>query len=261
MLPWLAIIFILIMTVYSVIIISFSATWNWFGLTCKKPDIRIKLSVIIAARNEEHEIISCLNSISEQDYPPEDFEVFIVNDNSTDNTREVVLDFIRSRQPINFRLLDLSDHGQKGKKAAISQAVAHSTGEYIVLTDADCVVEGSWLTTINRWLLPARPSMIIGPVTIDHGKDLFSKMQALEFCSLTGATAGATALKQAVMCSGANLTFNRLAFIKVGGYQGNMQYPSGDDVFLLHKFKRNKQGEIIFMKDEKAVVKTSAKKV
>ena len=58
-----------------------------------------RVSVVVAARNEEKTIVTLLNSLEEQDYPKDLLEVIIVNDNSTDRTPIVVSEFI-SQHPV-----------------------------------------------------------------------------------------------------------------------------------------------------------------
>src|SRR5688500_17021379 len=50
----------------------------------------VRLSVIIPARNEEKNILRCLQSINNQTYPSSSFEVIVVNDHSTDDTTAIV---------------------------------------------------------------------------------------------------------------------------------------------------------------------------
>jgi hypothetical protein len=60
------------------------------------------------------------------------------------------------------------------------------------------------------------------------------------------------------MCNGANLGFRKKAYHSVGGYEDNLDIPSGDDEFLMHKISKKFPGSVRFLKDHKAIVTTNA---
>ena len=104
------------------------------------------ISVIISARNEEENIRECLESIVMQNYPRELFETIVVDDFSTDNTAKIISSFYKK----DVSLISLKDFiGEQRinsyKKKAIEIAIAQSTGELIVTTDADCFAKENWL--------------------------------------------------------------------------------------------------------------------
>lgn len=243
---------------YSLLIVLFFIGWKRLPSAGKPSAVQARFTVVVAARNEAGNISRCLESLASQDYPSSRHEVIIVNDHSSDQTSSVISQFIATRQLTHFRLIDRTHPDQaSGKKHAISVAVDHARGDYIVTTDADCQVGAKWLTIINQWVQAHQPAMLIGPVLLTPAGSLFEKMQVLEFCSLSGTTGGAAGLQHPVMCNGANLVFRKKDFLEVGGYQGNMNYASGDDVFLLHKFYQDHKGKILFMKERQAMVHTA----
>lgn len=95
-----------------------------------------KVSLIVAGKDEEHNIESCVRSLLEQQYP--DFEVIACNDRSTDRTGEI-LDRLAAEDP-RLRVLHIQDlpDGWKGKNHALHQASRIASGEYLFFTDADC---------------------------------------------------------------------------------------------------------------------------
>jgi cellulose synthase/poly-beta-1,6-N-acetylglucosamine synthase-like glycosyltransferase len=95
-----------------------------------------RLSVLVAAKDEEANIGTCLAGLLKQDYP--DFEVIAANDRSSDRTAEII-DRIAARDPrvtpVHIRHLP---EGWGGKNHAMHNAVARAAGEYFCFTDADC---------------------------------------------------------------------------------------------------------------------------
>jgi len=253
------IIFVLAGISYAMLIGWFTAGWLRLPVFWPKGNGSARLSVIIALRNEERNIVKLMESLRWQKYPAEHFEVLIIDDHSTDSTPDLVAQRLASGMYSNFRLIGASDFIEiQGKKNAITLGVRHSQFEWVVTTDADCIMGRHWLQSISDFIESQNPNMVIGQVIIEHRNSLFSQMQALEFMSLSGATAGSAAIGRPIMCNGANLAFRKDLFEKTGGYQGNEHYASGDDMFLLLKFKKLPDAHIAFLKSHGALVYTRA---
>ena len=94
------------------------------------------ISVVIAARNEAHNILECLTDMLKQEYPHGHFEVIIADDHSEDNTVDLCRKFIASHPDLAITL-DARPGSEKGKKAALARAISRSNGELILATDAD----------------------------------------------------------------------------------------------------------------------------
>ncbi|HSV88466.1 MAG TPA: glycosyltransferase [Bacteroidales bacterium] len=237
-------------------------TRGWLRLPVFWPSVlsEVKLSVIVPARNEEGSIKSLLESLCNQNYPRELYEVIVVNDHCTDSTGSIVQSFIKGNKLPNFSLINgASYYAVPRKKNALEFGIRHARFNYIVTTDADCIMGRHWLQTIACFLVQEKADMVIGQVSIIPGRSLFSQFQALEFMSLTGATAGAARQGHPILCNGANLIFRKEIFEKTGGYLGNYRYESGDDMFLLHKFKKINGIRILPIKSHGAMVFTLPK--
>jgi cellulose synthase/poly-beta-1,6-N-acetylglucosamine synthase-like glycosyltransferase len=92
-----------------------------------------KVSIIIAARNEEAKIAAKLADCTNLEYPPERLEILVVSDNSTDGTDEIVKDFAARDARIHL----LAGHGSLGKSGAQNLAVSNASGDLLFFTDAD----------------------------------------------------------------------------------------------------------------------------
>ncbi len=222
----------------------------------RNPDVRV--SVIIPARNEEGHILACLQSLSEQDYPSDLLQIVLVDDDSDDQTPEIIAEFIRQHSEMNIRLLRLEhDASVKAhKKRALTQGIAHSDGELILTTDADCMAGPEWIRAMASFYQATKPALIIGPVAFHKEHGLFGRMQSLEYAGLMMVSGASAALKNPLLCSGANLAYPRLVFDAVMGYSGDDE-PSGDDVLLMQRVQKMYPDGIRFLKSEKAIVWTS----
>jgi len=248
---------------YAMMMLTF--TFKWLSLpvfTTKSKKSETVITIIIPARNEEASVEECLQNILSQNYPHNLTEIIVVDDNSTDNTAMLVEKIIAENKDRTIRLLKLKDVSATAvfKKRAITEAVAVATGKLIVTTDADCRMGKEWLGSIAAYYETHQPKMILAPVTFTEEKSVFEKLQTLEFIGYIGVSAAAVAMKNPLMCNGANLAYEREAFNAVGGYVHNDNLASGDDVFLMLKIKKMFPGGIHFLKAKEAIVKTFAQK-
>ena len=219
--------------------------------------LKSRISVIIAARNEEDKLDRTIQDIIAQDFPKELLEIIIVDDHSTDRTSEIICSY--SSHGVILIKLNEDKPLNSYKKKAISEAIKVSTGELIVTTDADCRMGPQWLKTISDYYQQHDYKMISSPVAFFEEKNSFEKMQTLEFLYLIGLGAATIGHKTPSTCNGANLAYRKDAFYEVKGFQGIDDLASGDDELLLHKVASRYPDGIGFCKSESAIVYTHAK--
>ena len=217
-----------------------------------------KISIIIAARNEEQNLKNCLDSIINQSYPKHLFEIIVVDDHSTDTTAAIILSY----QLQNVKLIFLKDFVAPAainsyKKKAIEIAIQQSTGELIVTTDADCFVPQNWLQTIAAFYQEKKTEFIVMPVAIDCSFRFIEMFQAVDFMALQGITGASVYKKMHSMCNGANLAYTKKAFDEVGGFTGIDNIASGDDMLLMHKIYKQYPDKVMFLKSKDAIVHTA----
>jgi cellulose synthase/poly-beta-1,6-N-acetylglucosamine synthase-like glycosyltransferase len=228
----------------------------------KRPQIKTiglttKVTIMIAARNEEAGIHLTIEDILAQDYPKRLTEIIIVDDHSADNTSKIIAGYANR----GVKLLQLNEDKPLNsyKKKAIAEAINLSQGELMVATDADCRMDKKWLSSVVGYYEANDPVMISSPVTYFEEKTLFERMQTLEFYSLIGSGAAFIGNKHASTCNGANLAYRKDVFYEVGGFKGIDDLASGDDELLLQKVAERYPGRIGFLKLYDAVVFTHAK--
>ncbi len=236
-----------------------SRTWK------KMPDFvpiisspQTTISIIIPARDEEANILHCLQHLNRQTYPANLFETIIVDDDSSDKTVSLVQKFISENKQTNAQLIPFN--GQEGKKAALKTGIAQSSSTLIITLDADCTMGANWLSSIAAFYEQQAPKMIIGPVALHEDNNTFSYLQDQELRCLVAFTGAYCQHNRPFLCNGANLIFERAAYQQVSGYEGNMQVASGDDIFLMNKFQQTFPGQISFIKSTQALIYTRAQK-
>jgi len=209
-----------------------------------------KVSVVIAMRNEESEIIRLIAELKKQIYPTDKLEFILVNDHSNDST----LELLQQSTVDNLKIVNMPD-GEVGKKNAIKKAVALAEGEIILATDADCSFSPTWGQTMASYFADSNIKLVSGPVGFHKQRGVFQSLQALEFASLIGSGAGAIGIDSAIFCNGANMAYRKDVFLQVNNFENDIA-ASGDDVFLLHSIKEKYPKTIAFAKDENAIVIT-----
>lgn len=90
------------------------------------------VSLITPAYNEEETIASTINSLLQLDYPKEKIEIIVVNDGSTDNTKDIVMEYVKK-----YDRVKLLNKKNSGKADSLNQAIKRARGELITVVDAD----------------------------------------------------------------------------------------------------------------------------
>lgn len=198
----------------------------------------LPLSVIICAKNEERMLSRNLPSILQQQYEDEahqpKYEVLVVNDNSEDDTSNI-LRYLSPGYP-HFRHIDLKQSALNipGKKYPLTMGIKSSLNETLVLTDADCHPAGKhWLARISEGFTNGK-EIVLGYGAYECKPGLLNKVirfetffSALQYLSF--ALAGIP-----YMGVGRNLAYKKDLFFKHKGFLSHADLPSGDDDLFIN---------------------------
>ena len=217
------------------------------------------ISVVVAARDEEKNISHCIKSLLIQDYPVDKYEIIIVDDFSSDKTAELIKICESSVTNLKYLFSSANEQGHiiSYKREAIQTGISASKGEYILLTDADCTVPTSWITTYSEQFMKEDCVFIGGSVIIsDENQDILTSFQGLDMIGMMVITGAGYQSGNQLLANGANMGFSKQVFKELGGYTQFPQRASGDDIFLLHHFHQHYPKSIRFLKTLSAVVVT-----
>jgi cellulose synthase/poly-beta-1,6-N-acetylglucosamine synthase-like glycosyltransferase len=214
----------------------------------------VTFTVLIPARNEEKNIAACLQSMQQLNYPKALVEIIVIDDFSEDSTAAVV------QQSSTVKLVQLKDSITQRinsyKKKAIEIGIQHSTGDYIVTTDADCTVPENWLLNF-AWMIEQQQSeFIAAPVAMKEESSFIKLFQSLDFLSLQGITAASVGAGFHSMCNGANLCYSKKAFAAVNGFKDVDHIASGDDMLLMYKVQQQFPGKVQYCYSPGSIVLT-----
>ncbi|QSB27009.1 glycosyltransferase [Flavobacterium sp. CLA17] len=212
-------------------------------------DPQTSFTIIVPFRNEAHNLPHLLTSFSKLNYPVDLLDVILVDDESTEK-------FQFSAFKFQIKIIDNIRVSKSPKKDAIATAMKHVKTDWVITTDADCIVPENWLLTFDHYIQENKVAMLAGPVTYDCDNSFLHHFQQLDLTSLQGATIGSFGIKKAFMCNGANFAYKKSLFEKINGFEGNNAIASGDDVFLLQKVANLNQNLVHYLKAEEAIVHT-----
>jgi cellulose synthase/poly-beta-1,6-N-acetylglucosamine synthase-like glycosyltransferase len=130
-----------------------------------KQPITPRVSFIIAAYNEEAAIAEKLRETLKLDYPRDKLEIIVASDGSTDRTEEIVESFA-DQGVVLYR-----GEPRKGKSATLNEAVARSTGEIIVFSDATGVYSQQAIRELVANFHDPSVGCVTGRVAYEYGAD------------------------------------------------------------------------------------------
>lgn len=192
-----------------------------------------RISVLVAARNEEHHIGNCLKALSNQDYPTDLWETIVIDDDSTDQTRIVAAEFADSIPGFTVLSAGKPSAGIAPKKNALITGIANSTGDIILITDADCEPPPGWISGIARHFSPEIDAVVGFSVMNNTG--FAGRISRLDSFVNGVVSAGSIGMNRPVTAAGRNFAYRRKAWEQAGGFGDTARGASGDDDLLLQR--------------------------
>lgn len=187
----------------------------------------VPVSVIVCAHNEALNLKKNLPFILEQDYAL--YEVILVNDRSTDATREVVLNFMK--QYPNLKLVDVSVDEKKGlgKKYPLSRGIAEARHEHLLMTDADCRPQSKdWMSYMMSGFAEGK-EIVLGFGKYEKRAGWVNKLVQFDtfFVAIQYFSFALSGLPY--MGVGRNIAYKKSLFESQGGFSSHENIASGDD--------------------------------
>jgi glycosyltransferase involved in cell wall biosynthesis len=212
-----------------------------------EPHENIPVSIVIVAKNDAHHLIKTIPELLAQDYPQ--FEILIVNDNSNDETPQLVKDF--QYRYSNIKLVDLESSvtNIKGKKFPLSLGIKAATYEHVILTDADCFpASNQWVRLMTRHFSKTT-SIVLGFNSIRKKLGFFNALirfdklhQAIQYFSYCLA-------KIPYMGVGQNLAYTKSIFFNNRGFASQNHLQFGDDDLFINQVANSWNCAIEYQKE------------
>lgn len=201
------------------------------------PNADINISVIVAAKNESQNIPVLIHALKEQNYPKLNFEVIIVDDNSSDNTYQISNNLCENID--NFKTIVVNEKRFKGKRGALDYGISKAKFPYILITDADCEPERDWIISFANEF-STNKDFIFGIAPFKSTRNLTNLIARFENLRASIITFAFAELGYPYSASARSFGFSKVAFNKIKGYKNTTATLSGDDDLLLQEAIKNK---------------------
>jgi len=244
------------------------------------PQAAAPITVLIAARNEEHNLPRVLDALLRQDYPEDKYQVIVANDRSDDGTANVLRAYAeRFPDRIGFVTITTLPIGWAPKKHALLRGLEIARGEWIAVTDADSEPGPGWLSSLSREF-GQKTGMVLAMTAYDENRNenanenrdgknsgqstssfpltAAAGARALEFVSLGITSAALLGLGFPVIANANNLAYRRSAFDEAGAFERHGSVVSGDDDFTLQEIHATGNWEVRYCTAPGALMRTEA---
>jgi cellulose synthase/poly-beta-1,6-N-acetylglucosamine synthase-like glycosyltransferase len=197
------------------------------------------VSILVAVRNEAEPIIRCLEAIARLNYPPERIEVLLGDDASTDNTAALIQRFIRDKPRFRYLFIQNQLGQARGKANVLAHLSRAASSNFFLITDADTAVPPDWIRRMLAGL--KKDTGIVTGITSIAGRNLFARMQDLDWINALGLMQVVSDLGVPVSTMGNNVLITRQAYEATGGYE-NLPFSVTEDVQLFQAVIRQGLG-------------------
>ena len=175
------------------------------------------VSILLAARNEEQLILRNLTAINALNYPKDKLEILIGNDESTDNTAQLVTDFIQDKPHFQLFHIDKTLGKGRGKANVIGQLAHKAKGEFFFITDVDVKLPENWILALLQEFTEG-VGLVSGTTKCERGS-LFATLQSIDWLHFMGYIKAFANAGVGCTSVGNNMAVRAEAYWQTGGYE------------------------------------------
>jgi len=197
----------------------------------------VNISIIVAAKNEEDNIENLISHLKSLEYPSEKYEVILVDDNSIDDTYNLIKELIISLP--NFRVLTTNISHLSGKREALFLGIQSAKYPFIMITDADCYPDSNWLKSFSEKFNQGF-EMVVGAAPFYQSKNLVNQISCFENLKSSFLSFAMWSLGLPYTATARSFGFTKKVFESIGGYSNTKDTKSGDDDLLLREAIKKK---------------------
>ncbi len=209
---------------------------NIIGFLLYRPNIKnhisnLSVSVIIAIRNGQKSLNNLITALLNQEYPGK-VEFILVNDQSTDNTKEIIQNAQEKYSQIKYISSSEGSSQLSFKKRALDAGILNSKHEILLFTDVDCEMGKFWIKSMVQ-SFDENTDYVIGFSRSRKVFGLANLFQRIDFLMLMFSAKAVCAIRWPLACSGQNQAYKKSLFDRVGGYKDISHLLMGDDSIFL----------------------------
>lgn len=213
-------------------------------------DHKPNVSIIICAKNEYENLKKNLRSLLQQDYI--NYEVIVVNDQSNDNTKDLLNEYEKTYYNLKVVNIDENVNHVIGKKFALTLGIKTAKYDNLLLTDADCYVESKkWISSMVRNFISA--DIILGYGSYKKEKGLLNRFIRFDTFLIAIQYFSYALRSLTYMGVGRNLAYKKSLFFKNKGFANHLHVSSGDDDLFIREVAKKNEVAIEFCDDSHTI--------
>lgn len=183
----------------------------------RDPDFHPPVSIIVPAYNEGKLLRSTVESLVNMDYPL--YEVVIVDDGSTDDTREIARELVGHYGDIEVKLVEKPNGG---KATALNAGIQVADYDFVLCVDGDSQLSPTTLRRAIQHFIDPRVGAVAGNVKVLNRDNVWNTLQALEYVEgLNMARSAQSVMKLVNIIPGPVGLFRKQAIIDAGWYSSD----------------------------------------
>ena len=214
------------------------------------------VSIIVPAKNEEKLIAKCLDSLLDQDYPADKYEIIVINDRSVDKTSSIIKSYQENHNII--KSIDIKENlsGLTGKQNAVNEGLKISKSEIIMNIDADCIATPKWVSKTIAYFAPEIGLTMGFNITYGSEYNIFAELQSLDMLFLMDSASGSVGNNVCSSCAGSNIAYRK----EILGDQGHQKLGLSvtEDTAVIHLVSKSPNWKVSVIYDKDAMVMTPA---
>jgi glycosyltransferase involved in cell wall biosynthesis len=237
------------------IIVSIQAVYYVFVLskftfshTIETEPKNIPVSVVICAKNEAENLKQYLPLVIDQAY--QNFEIVLVDDNSSDDTLQIMESFAEKNNNIKIVKVKPIDKFWGNKKYALTLGIKAASNNFLLFTDADCQpISKDWIKHMAAHFSSSK-SLVLGYGGISMVKNsLLNKLIRYETILTAIQYFSYAKIGMPYMGVGRNLAYRKDLFFENSGFMSHMHIKSGDDDLFVNQVANSENTTICFNKE------------
>ena len=209
------------------------------------------VSVVMAARDEYHNLIKFLPKILSQDYP--DFEVIVVNDSSTDETETLLIELSNKFKNLRYTNIPENEKFKHGKKLAVTVGIKAAANENLLFIDADCYPAGKDWIRLMSTRFSKQKTIVLGYGRYESRKGFLNTLIRYETL-FTAIQYFSFAIKgKPYMGVGRNLAYSKSLFFENKGFASHYHIQTGDDDLFINEVADKKNTAVEYSSESHTI--------
>ncbi len=190
------------------------------------------VSIIIAVKNGEKSLPNILSDLNKQIYDGES-EYIIVDDESTDNTADIIKDYAKKNPSIIYVSSKEGNTKLLFKKRAIDAGIKKSKYDILIFTDVDCRVQQNWVQSMAS-CFNNEVDYVVGMSKISKSLNIVSHFQKLDLFMMMTAGRAKCNLESPIASTGQNQAYKKTLYYRSDGFLKIKDSIQGDDSLFMH---------------------------